>query len=112
MKSTVSTVATAELEPFPTAPERLEGGARTSLSVNWQRDDGSEVHGVWEMTPGVLHGVDGDEVFVVVSGRATLEFDDGRVRETGPGDVGVTVPGDVVRWTVHEALRKAFTRRT
>jgi uncharacterized cupin superfamily protein len=111
MTSTSFPVATAELQPLPTAPERLEGGARTSCALYWQRDDGSEVRGVWEMTPGVLHGVDGDEMFVVVKGRATLEFDDGRVWEVGPGDVGVTIPGDVVRWTVHETIRKAFTRR-
>jgi uncharacterized cupin superfamily protein len=111
MKSTQFSVTTAELRPLPTAADRLEGGARTSYTADWQRDDKSEVRGVWEMTPGVLHGVDADEMFVVISGRATLDFEDGRVWEIGPGDVGVLVPGDVVRWTVHETVRKAYTKR-
>jgi uncharacterized cupin superfamily protein len=111
MKSTLFNVTKAELQPLPTAPERLKDGARTSYSADWQREDGSEVRGVWEMTPGVLEGVDSDEMFVIISGRATVEFDDGRVWEVGPGDVGVTVPGEVARWTVHETVRKAYTLR-
>jgi uncharacterized cupin superfamily protein len=111
VKSTVFGVAAAEVQPLPTAPERLEGGAETFLSVDWQRDDTSEVCGVWVMTPGVLHGVDGDEMFVVVSGRATLEFPDGRVWDVGPGDAGVLVRGDPHRWTVHETIRKAYSKK-
>jgi len=111
MKSTVFNVATAEVQPLPTDPERLEGGAETFLSVEWQRDDASEIRGVWMMTPGVLHQVDGDEMFVIISGRATLEFPDGRVWDVGPGDAGVLASGDPHRWTVHETVRKAYSRR-
>ncbi|MGR6919886.1 cupin domain-containing protein [[Actinomadura] parvosata] len=60
----------------------------------WEREDGSEVGAVWEMTPGVLDDVQGNEAFVIVSGRSRVDFPDGRVLEFGPGDAGVLAPGD------------------
>jgi uncharacterized cupin superfamily protein len=64
--------------------------------------------GVWEITPGVVADVEVDEVFVVLSGRATIEFEDGPTLEVGPGDVAVLPEGAVTRWTVHETLRKVY----
>jgi uncharacterized cupin superfamily protein len=64
--------------------------------------------GVWEITPGVVTDVEADEVFVVLSGRATIEFEDGPTLEAGPGDVVVLPEGAVTRWTVHETLRKVY----
>jgi len=64
--------------------------------------------GVWEITPGVVTDVEADELFVVLSGRATIEFEDGPTLEVGPGDVAVLPEGAVTRWTVHETLRKVY----
>ena len=64
--------------------------------------------GVWEITPGVVTDVEADEVFVVLSGRATIEFEDAPSLEAGPGDVVVLPEGAVTRWTVHETLRKFY----
>lgn len=64
--------------------------------------------GVWEITPGVVTDVEADEMFVVLSGRATIEFDYGRSLEIGPGDVAVLTEGAATRWTVHETLRKVY----
>ena len=64
--------------------------------------------GVWEITPGVVTDVEADEVFVVLTGRATIEFEDGQALEVGPGDVAVLPEGAVTRWTVHETLRKVY----
>jgi uncharacterized cupin superfamily protein len=111
LKSSQFDPTSVEMQPYPLPADRLSGGAEVMFSVQWQRDDGSEVRGVWEMTPGVLHATEGDEMFVVVSGRATVEFQDGRTWQLAPGDVGVTVPGDVAEWVVHETLRKVFHRR-
>lgn len=111
MKSTHFDPRAVGLQPYPVSPERLSAGTEIRYAIEWQREDGSEVRGVWEMSPGVLQGSEGDEMFVVVSGRATVEFADGRTWEVVPGDVGVTVAGDVAAWTVHETLRKVFTRR-
>jgi uncharacterized cupin superfamily protein len=64
--------------------------------------------GVWEITPGVVTDVEADELFVVLSGRATIEIQDGPTLEVGPGDAAVLPEGAVTRWTVHETLRKVY----
>ena len=48
--------------------------------------------GVWQHAAGVSTDVEVDEVFVVLSGRATIEVEDGPTLEVGPGDVGL-LPG-------------------
>ena len=65
--------------------------------------------GVWEMTDGAMSDVEAEEVFIVLSGRAVVEFDDG----TAPlhlktGDVGRFAAGTRTVWTVTEPLRKVF----
>ena len=52
--------------------------------------------------------VEADELFVVVSGRATIEIEDGPTLEVGPGDVCVLEEGARTVWTIHETLRKAY----
>ena len=65
--------------------------------------------GIWEMTPGVMSDVEADEVFVVVSGTATVDFDDGTPPLTlGPGDVVRLADGARTVWTVTETLRKVY----
>ena len=68
--------------------------------------------GVWAHTVGVSTDVEADEVFVVLSGRATIDFADGTVLEVGPGDVGILPPGAATRWTIHEDLRKVYVIRS
>lgn len=64
--------------------------------------------GVWEHTAGCSSDVEVDEVFVVLSGRATVEVEGGPALELGPGDLCVLEAGARTRWTVHEDLRKVF----
>lgn len=64
--------------------------------------------GVWELTPGTVTDVEVDEVFVVISGAATLEFEDGRVLELRPGSIGRLAAGTRTRWVVTETLRKVY----
>jgi uncharacterized protein len=68
---------------------------------------GAEV-GVWEMTPGAATDVEADEIFVVLSGRATLGFDGGETLELRPGVVVRLLEGDRTTWTVHETIRKVY----
>ena len=70
--------------------------------------DGRIVRGIWQMTPGVVTDTEADEIFVVLAGRATVEFADGTVMEVGPGDVAVLTEGAKTTWTVHETLRKVY----
>jgi uncharacterized cupin superfamily protein len=111
MESTRFTGADVTLQPYPPAPERLTEGAEISAASLWQRDDGSEIGAVWQMTPGTLTGVQGNEAFVLLSGHARVEFSDGRVWELRAGDGAFIAPGDTCTWTTIETVRKITVAR-
>ncbi|MGC9220321.1 MAG: cupin domain-containing protein [Solirubrobacteraceae bacterium] len=67
--------------------------------------------GVWEHTVGTSTDVEADEVFVVISGRATVVIEGGPTLELTPGTVGFLNEGDRTTWTVHERLRKVWLGR-
>ncbi|TDD12024.1 cupin domain-containing protein [Nonomuraea diastatica] len=67
--------------------------------------------GIWEITPGVVTDVETDEIFVVLSGRATIAVEGGTTIEVGPGDVGLLAEGARTTWIVHETLRKVYQTR-
>jgi mannose-6-phosphate isomerase-like protein (cupin superfamily) len=64
--------------------------------------------GVWEMSPGTATDVEVDEVFVVLSGAATVTFDDGEAVDLGPGSVVRLRAGEHTTWVVRETLRKIY----
>ncbi|MFK0289678.1 cupin domain-containing protein [Streptomyces sp. NPDC090442] len=102
-------LADAELEPEPLAPEQIvSGDPVVTGKVLWESPDGRQIRGIWQITPGVVTDAEANELFVVVSGRATIEVEGGQVLEVGPGDACVLREGDRTRWTVHETLRKAY----
>jgi uncharacterized cupin superfamily protein len=64
------------------------------------------------MTPGTMSDVEADEVFVVLSGSATVEFgDDTPALQLGAGDVARLAAGAETVWTVTETLRKVYLTR-
>ena len=69
-----------------------------------------EATGVWEMSPGAMSDVEVDELFVVVSGAATVEFIDPALPsvELRPGSVVRLEAGMGTVWTVRETLRKVY----
>ena len=69
---------------------------------------GDHEYGVWEHTVGASSDVEADEVFVVLSGAATVAFADGTVIELGPGAVSRLHEGQRTVWTVTETLRKVY----
>ena len=106
-------VADAVLSEDELAPEQiLAGDPRVSSAVLHEAVDPSGgrtvERGIWQITPGTVTDVEADELFVVLSGRATVEFEDGPALEVGPGSVVVLPEGAVTRWTVHETLRKVY----
>lgn len=108
-RSFVQRVADLELEPAPLDPDSiLEGSPEVSELVLDTSADGKVVRGVWQITPGVIRDVEYDEIFVVVSGRATIEIEGGETLELEPGVTGVLRAGDRGTWTIHETLRKVF----
>ena len=68
--------------------------------------------GIWEIEPGIARFEDEDELFVVLSGRATLTFtrSDDTV-EIGPGAVVRLHTGQQTMWHVHETLRKVYVSK-
>ncbi len=68
---------------------------------------GGEV-GVWEIGPGTATDVEVDEVFVVLSGRATLSVVGWPDVVVGPGDVVRLRAGAATTWAVTERLRKVY----
>lgn len=102
-------VADAALEPVPLDPSQVIAGTpEVSELVLSESDDGRVLRGIWQMTPGAVTDTEADELFVVLSGRATIDFEDGTALEVGPGDVALLTEGTKTRWTVHETLRKVY----
>ncbi|MFI8998300.1 cupin domain-containing protein [Streptomyces sp. NPDC053542] len=102
-------IADAELDPEALDPDQIiSGDPVVTGKVLWESPDGKQVRGVWQITPGVVTDIEANELFVVVSGRATIEVEGGPVLEVGPGDACFLREGDRTRWTVHETLRKAY----
>jgi uncharacterized protein len=100
-------VADLELDVDPLDPEQIVAGTPEVRSRVLHVDDQVE-RGVWEITPGVVTDEEADELFVVVSGRATVDVEDGPTLEVGAGDAVVLQAGWRTTWTVHETLRKVY----
>jgi len=65
--------------------------------------------GVWEHSPGTSTDVEADEFFVVLSGAATVAFDDGTPSlQLSAGTVGRLAAGTATTWAVAETLRKIY----
>lgn len=99
---------------LPLAHEHLPAdevlaGAPTSAVQELATLGGIEI-GVWEMTPGTATDTEADEVFVVLSGRATIAFASSGLPdlEVGPGSVVRLAEGMRTTWTVTETLRKIY----
>ncbi|WP_411106117.1 cupin domain-containing protein [Streptomyces sp. cmx-4-9] len=105
----VMAVPDAELEVEELDPAQVVAGEPVVTGkVLWESPDGRQVRGIWQITPGVVTDTEADELFVVVSGRATIEVEGGATLEVGPGSACVLREGDRTTWTVHETLRKAY----
>lgn len=68
---------------------------------------GAEI-GTWEMAPGTDHDTEVDEVFVVLTGRGTVTFEDGEVVELRPGVAVRLRAGERTTWVVTDTLRKVY----
>ncbi|MGW0810069.1 cupin domain-containing protein [Nonomuraea sp. NPDC002799] len=88
------------------APEQIVSGNPVTSSL-----DLGDGRGIWEITPGVVTDVESDEIFVVLSGRATIAVEGGTTIEVGPGDVCLLAEGARTTWIVHETLRQVYQSR-
>jgi len=103
-------VAELELTEEPLDPTHIVAGTPVvSHRALHTSADGRIERGVWQITPGTVTDVEADEMFVVISGSATIELlTSGRSLTVGPGDVCVFAAGEHTRWTVHRTLRKVY----
>jgi uncharacterized cupin superfamily protein len=100
--------ATIDLDHQPVPAAQSVDGRPTTAATAVDEIAGLEV-GVWEMTPGVMSDVEADEVFVVLTGLATVDFTDGTASlQLRPGDVVRLAAGAETVWTVTETLRKVY----
>ncbi|MFB0628891.1 cupin domain-containing protein [Streptomyces sp. AB3(2024)] len=105
----VADVPDSELEAEDLDPAQIVSGTPVVTGkVLWEAEDGSQIRGIWQITPGVVTDTEANELFVVVGGRATIEVEGGETLEVGPGSACVLREGDRTTWTVHETLRKAY----
>ncbi|MDA8316322.1 MAG: cupin domain-containing protein [Actinomycetota bacterium] len=92
---------------IPAGTEVLEGDPTARYCAITDLGNGAEA-GVWEMTAGCVRDVESDEIFVVLSGDATLRFDDGETIDLRPGVLVRLCAGDRTEWRVRDTLRKLY----
>lgn len=104
-------VGAVVLAAEPVAEDDRLAGTPSTGWVDLARVGGAVV-GVWEMTAGAMRDIEADEVFVVLSGRASVELvDDGAITRTielVPGTLCRLAAGMHTRWHVTETLRKVY----
>lgn len=99
--------SSADIPTEPLATTHVVAGEPRTGVVDLPSPPGLEV-GIWEHSAGTSTDVEVDEVFVVLSGRATITPDGGSPVDVGPGDVVTLAEGTATTWTVHETLRKVY----
>jgi uncharacterized cupin superfamily protein len=104
-------VPSTALSPSPLPSDQVVDGAPATAAEEFPIGlpgwESLEV-GVWEHTAGTSTDVEADEVFVVISGSATIAVAGGPTLEVGPGSLGVLEAGAATTWTVHRTLRKIY----
>lgn len=100
--------ATLPLHHDALPADRLAGGP-VSVGTTALAELGGCAIGVWEISPGTSTDVEIDEVFVVLSGVATVRFADGTPElHLKAGSVGRLARGAATTWIVAETLRKIY----
>ncbi|MBS1862201.1 MAG: DUF861 domain-containing protein [Actinobacteria bacterium] len=102
-------VVDAPVEPAPIpADDVISGEPESSMAILWRSADDKLYNGVWHCTPGAFYLTHPDETICLVEGRATLTPEGGEPVTVVPGEAVFVAEGTVVKWEVHETVRKAF----
>ncbi len=100
-------ISSSMLGAVPLFDDQVVDGA-PGVRMSTLAHDGVMEVGLWEHSEGTSTDIEADEVFVVLSGRATIEVKGGPTLEVGPGDIGFLAAGASTVWTVHEDFRKFY----
>lgn len=99
---------TDQLEPEPLDPQQvLFGNPKTSALTLAESKEGAE-SGLWRCTPGTVTDTEVEESFLVITGRGSIEFEDGSTVQLEPGVTHRFEGGEKTKWTVEETILKAF----
>jgi uncharacterized cupin superfamily protein len=96
-----------QLEPEDLDPAQIILGEPKVSSLTLYEEGGREA-GLWQITPGEVTDLEAEESFLVIEGRATIEYADGRAFTVGPGDTHHFEGGEETTWKVEETLLKAY----
>lgn len=106
--NSVANAATLSLAMAAVPEDQRVSGEPATGSAVLGTFAGLEV-GVWEMTTGAMRDIEADELFVVLSGSARVDFADGSASlDLDPGAVVRLAAGVQTQWTVHQPLRKVY----
>jgi len=92
----------------PVGAEDVEAGMPRQGLVELGELSGASA-GIWELRAGTVRDVEIDEMFVVISGAATIHLlDEDRSVEVKVGDVMRLTAGTRTRWVVPDHIRKVY----
>lgn len=98
--------AIVPLEPVPA--EEVDYGTPRQGVLELGNIGGCEA-GIWELRDGAVLDTEIDELFVVISGGATIKLlDEGRSVDVKTGDVMRLNAGTKTRWIVKDHIRKVY----
>jgi len=98
--------AIVALQPVPT--DEVEQGAPRQGTLELG-PVGNCAAGIWELRHGTVRDTEIDELFVVISGSATIKLlDEGRTVEVKAGDVMRLTAGTQTQWIVPDHIRKVY----
>lgn len=104
-------VRTSDLRTDELDPVDIVLGSPAVSSAELASLGGTDI-GIWQITEGQVTDTEADEVFVVLSGRGQVEFDDGSVLKLAPGTAARLRAGERTTWTITETLRKIYIIET
>ena len=105
----LASAANAQLSLTAVPADQVESGSPETGILELPDFAGMSI-GVWEHTEGVSTDTEVDEVFIVISGGATIAFidEDTPPLEVKPGDIVRLEAGAKTRWIVRDHLRKVY----
>lgn len=100
-------VGAVDLQVDDLDPSDIVDGEPGMSSAELARLNGSDI-GIWQLTEGQVTDTEVDEVFIVLSGRGQVTFEDGTVLDLQSGTAVRLFAGERTTWTITETLRKIY----
>ena len=105
----LASAAKAQLDRAAVPTDQIESGSPKTGILELPDFAGMSM-GVWEHTEGVSTDTEVEEVFIVISGGATIEFTDDDIAplDVEAGDIVRLSAGVKTRWIVRDHIRKVY----